>query len=43
MYEKTKQVESQHGEGIDPPNEDQMRDEIQRVSRTLIKLMEVSG
>jgi hypothetical protein len=43
MYEKTKQVESQQGEGIDAPNEDQMRDEIQRVSRTLIKLMEVSG
>lgn len=43
MYEKKKQVEAQNTEGHEAPNEDQMRDEIQRVSRTLIKLMEVSG
>jgi hypothetical protein len=43
MYQKKKQVEGQPGEGLEAPNEDQMRDEIQRVSRTLIKLMEVSG
>jgi hypothetical protein len=43
MYLKKKQVEEQPVAGIDPPNEDQMRDEIQRVSRTLIKLMEVAG
>lgn len=43
MYEKKKQVLAQPGEGLEAPNEEQMRDEIQRVSRTLIKLMEVSG
>jgi hypothetical protein len=42
MYEKKKQVQAQPGEGFEPPNEEQMRDEIQRVSRTIIKLMEVS-
>ncbi|MCI0540779.1 MAG: hypothetical protein L0Z50_36735 [Verrucomicrobiales bacterium] len=43
MYEKKKEVEAQNGEVSEAPNEDQMREEIQRVSRTLIKLMEVSG
>lgn len=43
MYLKKKQVSEQPAEGLEAPNEDQMRDEIQRVSRTLIKLMEVSG
>ena len=41
MYEKQKQSEKQPG-ATDAPNEDQMRDEIQRVSRTLLKLMEVT-
>lgn len=43
MYEKKKQVQAQPNEGFEAPNEEQMRDEIQRVARTLIKLMEVSG
>ncbi|MGH7888457.1 MAG: hypothetical protein ACREPG_11355, partial [Candidatus Binatia bacterium] len=43
MYEKKRQVEAQPSEGLEAPNEDQMREEIQRVSRTLIKLMEVSA
>lgn len=43
MYEKKKQAQAQPNEGFEAPNEEQMRDEIQRVSRTLIKLMEVSG
>lgn len=40
MYEKK---QAQPNEGFEGPNEEQMRDEIQRVARTLIKLMEVSG
>lgn len=43
MYLRKKQVQEQPSEGLEAPNEDQMRDEIQRVSRTLIKLMEVAG
>lgn len=43
MYERTREAEKQGDDGPEPPTEDQMRDEIQRVSRTLIKLMEVSG
>ena len=39
MYQKTKQAQN---EGGDAPSEEQMRDEIKRVSHTLIKLMEVS-
>jgi hypothetical protein len=42
MYEKRKQVESQPGGAAEGPTEDQMRDEIQRVARTLLKLMEVT-
>lgn len=41
MYEKNKEARSNQGSA--GPNDDQMRDEIQRVARTLIKLMEVSG
>jgi hypothetical protein len=41
MYEKTRDAQS--NEGFEAPNEEQMRDEVQRVARTLIKLMEVSG
>lgn len=43
MYEKKKQVQAQPNGEFEAPNEEQMRDEIQRVARTLIKLMEVSG
>lgn len=43
MYEKKKQALTQPAEGIEAPSEDQMRDEIKRVARTLIKLMEVAG
>lgn len=41
MYEKKKQVEAQPDGNTEAPNEDQMRDEVQRVARTLLKLMEV--
>lgn len=41
MYERTRAAEAKPTE-VDSLSEDQMRDEIQRVSRTLIKLMEVS-
>lgn len=41
MYQRNKQVKSEASSGIDPLNEDQMRDEILRVARTMIKLMEV--
>jgi len=40
MYERTKKAEKDSA--VEPLTEDQMRDEIQRVSRTLLKLMEVS-
>jgi len=43
MYETKKQARAQPNEGFEAPNDEQMRDEIQRVARTLIKLMEVSG
>lgn len=43
MSEKRKQIQGQASEAFEPPTEEQMRDEIQRVARTLIKLMEVSG
>jgi uncharacterized membrane protein YebE (DUF533 family) len=39
MYQKTTDAAA---EGGSPPTEEQMRDEIQRVARTLIRLMEVS-
>jgi hypothetical protein len=42
MYQKKKEIESKTGAETEAPNEDQMRDEIQRVARTLLKLMEVS-
>lgn len=42
MYQKKKEAESQPDGPTGIPTEDQMRDEIQRVSRTLLKLMEVS-
>ncbi|MHB8486655.1 MAG: hypothetical protein ACYDCM_13150 [Candidatus Acidiferrales bacterium] len=41
MYEKTKQAESKP-DTVEGLSEEQMRDEIHRVSRTLLKLMEVS-
>jgi hypothetical protein len=42
MYRRTKEVASESGSDVEVLSEDQMRDEIQRVSRTLLKLMEVS-
>lgn len=42
MYEKKKRVDSEPGGAAEAPTDDQMRDEIQRVARTLIKLMDVS-
>ena len=42
IYLKKKEIESQSGAGVEAPVEEQMRDEIQRVARTLLKLMEVS-
>jgi hypothetical protein len=41
MYEKVKQVEAQKDADSGVPSDDQLRDEIQRVARTLLKLMEV--
>lgn len=43
MYETKKQGQARPNDGFEAPNDEQMRDEIQRVARTLIKLMEVSG
>lgn len=43
MYEKKRLVEAQPDSALRAPTEDQMRDEIQRVAKTLIKLMEVAG
>jgi len=43
MYQSTKQMESQPVDRAEGLNEDQMRDEIERVSHTLLKLMEVSS
>lgn len=42
MYQKKRELESQSDGTLEPPTEDQMRDEIQRVARTLLKLMEVT-
>jgi len=42
MYQKKKQSGSETAASLEPPSDEQMRDEIQRVSRTLLKLMEVS-
>lgn len=42
MYQKKKESESQTAAASEPPSDEQMRDEIQRVARTLLKLMEVS-
>ncbi len=42
MYEKKKQLTAQGDGAVDGPNEDQMRDEIQRVAKTLLRLMEVT-
>jgi hypothetical protein len=42
MYLKKKEVESQPGGAGESQTDEQMRDEIQRVARTLLKLMEVS-
>ena len=41
MYETQKQPEKRSSSATEVLNEDQRRDEIQRVSRTLLKLMEV--
>jgi hypothetical protein len=41
MYQKKKAVEAQPGGNGEAPTDPMMRDEIQRVSHTLIKLMEV--
>lgn len=43
MYLKKKEAAEKPDEGLEAPSEDQMREEIQRVARTLIKLMEVTG
>ena len=42
MYLKKKEVESKPGGAGESQTDEQMRDEIQRVARTLLKLMEVS-
>ncbi len=42
MYQRTKQAETESDMKWETLTEDQMRDEIQRVSRTLLKLMQVS-
>lgn len=41
MYQRRKEAETQQN-GTETLSEDQMRDEIQRVSRTLIRLMEIN-
>ncbi|MBK9126361.1 MAG: hypothetical protein IPM13_00970 [Phycisphaerales bacterium] len=43
MFEKKKQLAAQSDSASDGPNEDQMRDEIQRVAKTLVRLMEVTS
>jgi len=40
MFQKAKQVQLSGDTAADPPSESSMRDEIQRVAHTLIKLME---
>jgi hypothetical protein len=42
MYRKKREMENTPNAQVDAPTDDQMRDEILRVSRTLLKLMEVS-
>jgi len=43
MYEKKRQVQAHAAETVeDMPSEQQMKDEIRRVARTLVKLMEVT-
>ncbi|MGH9959927.1 MAG: hypothetical protein ACREBC_22860, partial [Pyrinomonadaceae bacterium] len=42
MYLKKKETDSQPDLANEGPKDEQMRDEIQRVGRTLLKLMEVS-
>ena len=42
MYMKSKAAGSESGAVSEALSEDQMRDEIHRVSRTLLRLMEVS-
>jgi hypothetical protein len=42
IYLKKKEFESNPASSGDVPTEEQMRDEVQRVARTLLKLMEVS-
>lgn len=42
MYENQKALEKQPDATMEVPDDDQMRDEIRRVSRTLLKLMEVA-
>jgi hypothetical protein len=42
MYLNKKEIDSQSGVATEGPTEEQMRDELQRVARTLLKLMEVS-
>lgn len=42
MYQKKKETASEASASIEPPSDEQMRDEVQRVARTLLKLMEVS-
>lgn len=42
MYRSSKQIESESASDGTPLTEDQMREEIERVSRTLLTLMEVS-
>jgi len=42
VYEGKREPEPQPGRAPDTPSEEQMRDEINRVARTLLKLMEVS-
>jgi len=41
IYEKQKEVKSETGGATEAPTEEQMRDEIKRVARTLLRLMEV--
>jgi hypothetical protein len=42
MYQRKKETASPSIVTVEPPTDEQMRDEIQRVARTLLKLMEVS-
>jgi hypothetical protein len=42
MYENRKQLAAQGSGAAEGPNEDQMRDEIQRVAKSLLSLMDVT-